>query len=279
MTNRVVTGSIIDVISCGAEIAVLLWFFDLKADRREVRDSLARRALGLLPLAALLTIYMTPLNAAVSVFSIENLAIQILRMLLHLGPVMFWLYLNKECTPSVAAYLSGIFTAIYLTAQNLRMVMMTYGMITPPQQTGGTGYVMGLVFTAAAELGLAMLTRKLSKPEKIDTIDRQRVIMMSLVLFMGFRDLWGSLLRRQDKLPQRSLYPRPDNPPQDNPPQRSNRPTLGQPTPEVELNKLPQRSTPSLRPKYSAFATSPHAVGAPLLQMRHFYCRCFGTLL
>ena len=241
MTNRVVTGSIIDVISCGAEIAVLLWFFDLKADRREVRDSLARRALGLLPLAALLTIYMTPLNAAVSVFSIENLAIQILRMLLHLGPVMFWLYLNKECTPSVAAYLSGIFTAIYLTAQNLRMVMMTYGMITPPQQTGGTGYVMGLVFTAAAELGLAMLTRKLIKPEKIDTIDRQRVIMMSLVLFMGFRDLWGSLLRRQDK--------------------------------------LPQRSTPSLRPKYSAFATSPHAVGAPLLQMRHFYCRCFGTLL
>ena len=190
MTNRVVTGSIIDVISCGAEIAVLLWFFDLKADRREVRDSLARRALGLLPLAALLTIYMTPLNAAVSVFSIENLAIQILRMLLHLGPVMFWLYLNKDCTLSVAAYLSAIFTAIYLTAQNLRMVMMTYGTITPPQQTGGTGYVMGLVFTAAAELTLAALTRKLIKPEKIDTIDRQRVIMMSLVLFIMVYFKW-----------------------------------------------------------------------------------------
>ena len=190
MTNRVVTGSIIDVISCGVEIAILLWFFDLKADRRQVRDSLPRKMLGLLPLAALLTIYMTPLNAAVSVFSIENLAIQILRMLLHLGPVMFWLYLNKDCTLSVAAYLSAIFTAIYLTAQNLRMVMMTYGTITPPQQTGGTGYVMGLVFTAAAELTLAALTRKLIKPEKIDTIDRQRVIMMSLVLFIMVYFKW-----------------------------------------------------------------------------------------
>ena len=35
----------------------------------------------------------------------------------------------------------------------------------------------------------------------------------------------------------------------------------------------------SLRTKYSAFATASYAVGAPLLQMRHFYCRCFGTLL
>ena len=184
MAGKIVTGSFIDVISCAVEIIILLWLFDTRPDREEVRDSWIRKAAGFVPLSALLTIYMTPLNAAVSVFSIENLTIQILRMLVHLLPVMFWLYLNKKCTMRVAAYLAAISTAIYLTAQNLRMVMMTYGMITPPQQTQGTGYIVGLVLTAATELILAALTRKLIKPEKIDTIDSQRVIMMSIVLFI-----------------------------------------------------------------------------------------------
>lgn len=190
MAGKIVTGSFIDVISCVVEICILVWFFASRPDRREARDNSLRKALGFLPLAALLTIYMTPLNAAVSVFSIENLTIQIMRMFLHLLPVMFWLLLNKKCTWRVAAYLSGISTAIYLTAQNLRMVMMTYGMITPPKQVQGMGYVMGLVMTAAAELVLAALSRRLIKPEKIDTIDRQRGIMMSIVLFIMVYFKW-----------------------------------------------------------------------------------------
>ena len=160
MADKIVTGSILDVISCAVEIAILLWFFASRPDRKEAREYPLRKAAGFLPLAALLTIYMTPLNAAVSVFSIENLTIQIFRMLLHLLPVMFWLYLNKVCTLRIAAYLLEIFTAIYLTAQNLRMVMMT-----PPHQAYGAGYIVGLVFTAAAELLLAALTCRLIKPE------------------------------------------------------------------------------------------------------------------
>ena len=190
MADKIVSGSIIDVISCAVEIAILLWFFSSRPDRKESRESPWRKAAGFLPLTALLLIYMTPLNAAVSVFSIENLTIQVFRMLIHLLPVMFWLYLNKVCTLRVAAYLSGIFTAIYLTAQNLRMVMMTYGMSTPPHQTNGAGYIVGLVFTAAAELLLAILTHRLIKPEKIDTIDSQRVIMMSIVLFIMVYFKW-----------------------------------------------------------------------------------------
>lgn len=190
MADKIVTGSIIDVISCAVEISILLWFFASRPDRKEARENAVRKAAGFLPLAVLLTIYMTPLNAAVSVFSIENLTIQIFRMLLHLLPVMFWLFFNKVCTLRVAAYLSGIFTAIYLTAQNLRMVMMTYGMSTPPQQTYGTGYVVGVVFTAVAEMLLAVLTYRLIRPEKIDTIDRQRVIMMSIVLFIMVYFKW-----------------------------------------------------------------------------------------
>lgn len=190
MAGKIVTGTFIDVISCAVEICILVWFFASRPDRREARDNPLRKVLGFLPLAALLTIYMTPLNAAVSVFSIENLTIQIMRMFLHLLPVMFWLLLNKKCTWRVAAYLSGISTAIYLTAQNLRMVMMTYGMITPPKQVKGIGYVMGLVMTAAAEFVLAALSRRLIKPEKIDTIDRHRGIMMSIVLFIMVYFKW-----------------------------------------------------------------------------------------
>lgn len=92
--------------------------------------------------------------------------------------------MNKECTPGVAAYLAAIFTAIYLTSQNLRMIMMTYGMVTPPHEARGSGYLIGLAIVAVTELTLAAVTRRLIRPEKIDTIDRQRIIMMSLVLFI-----------------------------------------------------------------------------------------------
>ena len=105
-------------------------------------------------------------------------------MLLHFLPVMCWLLMNKECTPGVAAYLAAIFTAIYLTSQNLRMIMMTYGMVTPPHEARGSGYLIGLAIVAVTELTLAAVTRRLIRPEKIDTIDRQRIIMMSLVLFI-----------------------------------------------------------------------------------------------
>ncbi|MBP3898868.1 MAG: GHKL domain-containing protein [Mogibacterium sp.] len=186
----IITGSVIDILSCTAEIAILLWFFSRKNERRDIGDDPVRKVIGFLPLLVLLGIYMTPLNAAVSVFSLENLAIQLLRMILHLLPVMCWLLLNKECSVPVAFYLSAIFTAIYLTAQNLRMVMMTYGTVTPPHQAKGTGYVIGLVIVAATELILAAVTRKLIKPEKIDTIDSQRTIMMSTVLLIMVYFKW-----------------------------------------------------------------------------------------
>ena len=186
----IITGSVIDILSCIAEIAILLWFFSRKNERRDIGDDPVRKVIGFLPLLVLLGIYMTPLNAAVSVFSLENLAIQLLRMILHLLPVMCWLLLNKECSVPVACYLSAIFTAIYLTAQNLRMVMMTYGTVTPPHQTKGTGYVIGLVIVAATELALAAVTRKLIKPERIDTIDKQRTIMMGTVLLIMVYFKW-----------------------------------------------------------------------------------------
>ncbi|MBR2540827.1 MAG: GHKL domain-containing protein [Mogibacterium sp.] len=190
MNNGFITGSLIDIISFAVEVVILLWFFSLKHERREVTESPVRRAIGFLPLIALLGIYMTPLNAAVSVFSLENLAIQLLRMILHLVPVMCWLILNKDCTNSVACYLAAIFTAIYLTSQNLRMVMMTYGTVTPPHQTKGAGYIFGLCLVALMEMLLAAVTRRLIKPERIDLIDRQRVIMMTTVLLIMVYFKW-----------------------------------------------------------------------------------------
>lgn len=190
MFKDFITGSLIDIISWAVEVAVLLWFFSTMQNRREAHEGLNGRITGKLPLVVLLGIYMTPLNAAVSVFSIENLGIQLLRMILHLLPVMCWLLMNKECTKPVAAYLAAIFTAIYLTAQNLRMIMMTYGTVTPPHETRGTGYILGLVLVAATEFILAAITKHLIKPERIDTIDRQRAIMMSTVLLIMVYFKW-----------------------------------------------------------------------------------------
>ena len=190
MVNGFITGSLIDILSWAVEVAILLWFFGRMHSRRDIQEGMAGRITGMLPLVVLLGIYMTPLNAAVSVFSIENLAIQILRMILHLLPVMCWLLMNKTCSKKVAAYLAAIFTAIYLTAQNLRMVMMTYGTVTPPHETRGAGYVFGLVLVAATEFILAAITRRLIKPERIDTIDKQRTIMMGTVLLIMVYFKW-----------------------------------------------------------------------------------------
>ena len=190
MLNDFITGSLIDILSWAIEAAILLWFFSPRHSRRDNQEGAAGKITGMLPLVVLLAIYMTPLNAAVSVFSIENLAIQILRMFLHLLPVMCWLMMNKGCTRPVAAYLAAIFTAIYLTAQNLRMVMMTYGTVTPPHEARGAGYVFGLVLVAATELILAAITRRLIKPERIDTIDKQRTIMMGTVLLIMVYFKW-----------------------------------------------------------------------------------------
>ena len=190
MMPDIITGSVIDILSCIAEIAILLWFFSRKNERRDIGDDPVRKVIGFLPLLVLLGIYMTPLNAAVSVFSLENLAIQLLRMILHLLPVMCWLLMNKTCSKKVAAYLAAIFTAFYLTAQNLRMVMMTYGTVTPPHETRGAGYVFGLVLVAATEFILAAITRRLIKPERIDTIDKQRTIMMGTVLLIMVYFKW-----------------------------------------------------------------------------------------
>ncbi len=190
MDKGLITGSLIDIVSWVVEIAILLWFFSDFHNKAEKQDSAPSRLAGMFPLAFLLLIYMTPLNAAVSVFSFENLIIQILRMLLHLFPVMCWLVINKECAPKVAAYLSAIFTAIYLTAQNLRMIMMTYGTVTPPNETTGMGYIAGLLLVAASELILAAVTKRMLKPERIDTIDRQRSVMMVLVLFLMVYFKW-----------------------------------------------------------------------------------------
>lgn len=190
MGNSIITGSLIDVLSWAAEVVILIWFFGKMHEKAEAHERRIAALIGMLPLAVLLGIYMTPLNAAVSVFSIENLLIQILRMFLHLIPVMCWLLMNKECSRPVAAYLAAIFTAIYLTSQNLRMVMMTYGAVTPPHETKGAGYIFGLVLVAVTELVLAAITRELIQPEKIDTIDRQRTIMMGTLLFVMVYFKW-----------------------------------------------------------------------------------------
>ena len=190
MNSGIITGSLIDIASFTAEVVILIWFFGDKPERKEAQDNMVTRAAGLLLLLVLLAIYLTPLNAAVSVFSIEILAIQVVRMLLHLLPVMCWLLMNKDCTPKIAAYLAAIFTAIYLTSQNLRMILMTYGPVTPPHETKGSGYLLGVALVAVTELALAAITRRLIRPEKIDTIDRQRIIMMSLVLFIMVYFKW-----------------------------------------------------------------------------------------
>ena len=101
MESNIITGSLIDVLSWAAEVVILIWFFGKMHDKAETHDSRMAGFAGMLPLVVLLGIYMTPLNAAISVFSIENLLIQILRMFLHLLPVMCWLLINKECTRPV----------------------------------------------------------------------------------------------------------------------------------------------------------------------------------
>ncbi len=190
MREGMISGSLIDVLSYLAEMAVLCWFFSELPEKKETVRNKLNRAACYIPLLFMLVLYLTPLNAAVSVFSLQNLGIQIFRMAIHLIPVMIFLHLTKGTEWKTAAYLAAIFTAIYLTAQNLRLVVMTYGAVTPPHATQGRGYIIGLLLVAVSELVLAVLTRYLLKPEKIDTIDLPRALMMTVVLMLMVYFKW-----------------------------------------------------------------------------------------
>lgn len=190
MKGEIITGSLLDVLSFVIEIAIMLWFYSDMPNRGELYEKKRHKYVSWFPLLLLLGIYMTPLNATINVFRIENLEIQILRMCLHLLAVMIWLLLNKECDWKRAVYLSALFTAIYLTAQNLRMIMMTYGVVTPSQQTRSFGYVVGVTLVAIIEIILAAVTRRLIRPEKIDNIDKHRAAMMSMILFIMVYFKW-----------------------------------------------------------------------------------------
>lgn len=190
MKESFITGSLIDVLSYLAEIAVLCWFFSPIHEKKDAGNNKLVRAAGYIPLLFLLVLYLTPLNAAVSVFSLQNLVIQIFRMAIHLIPIMLFLHLTKGIEWKTASYLAAIFTAIYLTSQNLRLVVMTYGAVTPPHSTQGKGYVIGVILVAASEFILAALTRYLLKPERIDNIDRPRALMMTVVLMLMVYFKW-----------------------------------------------------------------------------------------
>lgn len=190
MTTGIITGSLRDIVSYCIEIAILLWFFAPMKERKDTGGSMFGKVVRNLPLLLILVIYMTPLNASVSAFSIQNLWIQLFRMMMHLLPIGIWLYLTKNCDWKVAAYLASLVTAIYLTAQNLRMILMTYIAVTPLHSTSGRGYIIGLILTAAAELALAVLTRWLIKPEIISNIDKQRTLIMTIVLMIMVYFKW-----------------------------------------------------------------------------------------
>ncbi|MBR0374126.1 MAG: sensor histidine kinase [Mogibacterium sp.] len=189
MNSAVVSGSLIDVLSYAIEMAVVVWFFQ-RMRPRDASGSKVRTIAGHAALLLILAIYLTPLNAGISAFSAENFLIQIFRMALHLVPVFLYLLLTKETTAPIAAYLAAFMTAIYLTAQNLRAIIMTYVIITPPHTARGEGYIAGLIVTAAVEIALAAIARSLILPQYIDQIDRNRITLMSIVLFMMVYFKW-----------------------------------------------------------------------------------------
>jgi len=185
-----ISGTFVDILSFAAEVIIIRQFFIRIPEAAEEGEGRGRVTAGYLALLILLIIYLTPLNAAAGVFSAGNLGIQILRMLLHLLPVFLYLVLAKDTTWKVAAYLAAFVTAAFLTAQNLRMVVMTYATDLPPQTAQGAGYIAGVIISTVTEALLAWITWRMIRPEEIDTIDRGRVLFMSVVLFIMVYFKW-----------------------------------------------------------------------------------------
>lgn len=105
---------------CG-EYAVILWLFSSRKNRPD-----AWRTFGFLPLLGIAYLYFTP-DAQRVIFieeSLSNFFIQLARLLLYWGSVFGYLAVRKDMQRSVAAYEAGFLTAVYLTAQNIRVVLL-----------------------------------------------------------------------------------------------------------------------------------------------------------
>lgn len=198
MTQIGLSGSIIDILSMISEILVIIWFFCRLKTNDEA--NIIRRVLALIPLVFMVFIYLTPLNAATNAFTLNNIVIQAVRMLLHMIPIALYIIIDKACRYDVAIYLSGIFTSIYLTAQNCRMILMTYCFNTPLNSASGSGYIIVLGLTLLIEIVLAYITRRTIKPELIDTIDWQRGIVISIVLVIMVYLKWILIAIRELKI-------------------------------------------------------------------------------
>lgn len=120
MTSQIILKYVASFFSYAADILINIWFFS-RIDNKDRRSTVA----GYLPLFLLFFLFFTPerLLPIADSRSLYNYGFQAGRLLYRWGMVYGYIRLNKDAARQSALYLSGFSSVIYLTAQNIRILL------------------------------------------------------------------------------------------------------------------------------------------------------------
>lgn len=166
------------------ELAGVLFFFR----RLEKREERRLRALGLIWLAALLTVVYIPVIPSLNFsrdFSAGNLQNQVVRTLLNWAAVFGYLCLAGEKKKSVSAYLAALYVLIYMVAFNMREALRPFLGALGPRELEA---VM-LVLLAILQWGCVLVARRAMNPDEVREAGALRwpVVVLPMLVELYFK--------------------------------------------------------------------------------------------
>lgn len=199
MTELLLTRNVANALCLAGEFAVILCLFRRRGNRPG-----AWRLAGFLPLLGIAYLYFTP-EAQREVFpeqSLLNFLVQLGRMALYWASVFGYLAVRKDIRRGAAAYEAGFLTAVYLTAQNVRIILL----LLIQWATSSSAYDrLSSYLCLAAECLLVAGIRRALGPSALRAVGGARWGMLSITLLLALYFKW-SLMTMIARLPAQGLW-------------------------------------------------------------------------
>lgn len=187
MTNWMDIRLGVNALSFCAQYMVVLYFFALLEERGG-----RRKWLGHLCLALVAPLYFQPniLAEGAEAYSVSNLFVQGVRLLLYWAVVSGYLWLSKTVSTPVCLYLGGFYTSFYTVGRGLTAMGGYLCRSLPALARREVAYRLWMtVAVLALEFLAAALVRHFVRLERISTVGRARggLVVMTNFLVLYFK--------------------------------------------------------------------------------------------
>lgn len=191
---------VVNLICLAGEYAIILCLFWKQQDR----PGYFRFWISLLPLLGISYLYFTP-DAQRMIYlehTIGNFLFQLVRLLLYWGAVFGHLIIRKEMRQGTAAHAAGFLTAIYLTVQNIRIIILL--LMRSALGNAVCDRLSSYLVVPLEILLVAAMSRSLDLP-RLKTVGGARWGLLSITALLGLYFKW-SLMTMMTSLPEQDRW-------------------------------------------------------------------------